>query len=268
MELGLGVAAGPDPDQLAPLASAAQELGYVSIWSNDSPAGEGLLQLSRWAGTSNSIDLDVGVLSMDRHKPAAVAAQALLLGLPEDRVVLGVGAGFDSRPLAAVRAGVEGLRRLMPGVRIAVAAMGPRMCSLAGEVADAALLNWMTPGRAAWARNLVLDAARSAGRDPVPVHGYVRVAVGKDAADRLAREARHYLQIPHYARHFQAMGVDPLTVGIAAEDPAALPAALANYSALDVAVVRVLSERSVEAILAVATAAIVDRRRSPMPPGR
>jgi alkanesulfonate monooxygenase SsuD/methylene tetrahydromethanopterin reductase-like flavin-dependent oxidoreductase (luciferase family) len=268
MELGLGVAAGADPDQLAPLAAAAEELGYQSIWSNDSPAGEGLLQLSRWASSSKSIDLGVGVMSMDRHKPAEIAAQALLLGLPDDRVVLGVGAGFDSRPLAAVRAGVEGLRKLMPGVRLAVAAMRPRMCSLAGEVGDAALLNWMTPERAAWARELVLNAASAAGRDPVPVYGYVRVAVGRDAADRLAREARHYLQIPHYARHFEAMGVDPLTVGVAAEDPAALPAALGNYSALDVAVVRVLSERSVDAILGVARAAIADSRRSPTPTSR
>ena len=62
--------------------------------------------------------------------------------------------------------------------------------------------------------------------------------------------------MPHYARHFEAMGVDPRTVGIAAGDPATLPAALARYSALDVAVVRVLSERSVDAILYVARAAV------------
>ena len=268
MKLGLGVAAGPDPDQLAPLAAEAEALGYVSIWSNDHLAGEGLLQLSRWAGTSEAIELGVGVVSLDRHKPAEISARALLLGLPEERMVLGLGAGFESHPVETVRAGIESPRRLMPGVQLAVAAMGPRMCSLAGEVGDVALLNWMTPQRAAWARELVLEGSRNADRDPVPVYGYVRVAMGKDAADRLAQEAQMYLQIPHYARHFQAMGVDPLAVGIAAEDPAALPAALANYSALDVAVVRVLSERNVEAILGVASAAIADQRRPAMPPGR
>jgi alkanesulfonate monooxygenase SsuD/methylene tetrahydromethanopterin reductase-like flavin-dependent oxidoreductase (luciferase family) len=263
MKLGLGLAAGPDPDELKPLAAAAEELGYVSIWSNDTPAGEGLLQLNRWAEASKTIELGVGAMPIDRHQPAEIAARALLLGLPYGRIVIAVGAGFESHPVEAVRAGVETLRGLMPGVRLAVAAMGPRMCSLAGEVGDAALLNWMTPERAAWARQLVLDGARSAGRDPVPVYAHIRVAVGKDAADRLAVEAAGYALLPHYARHFEAMGVDPRTVGIAAEDPATLPAALAQYSALDVAVVRVLSERNLDAILGVARAAIADRQHSP-----
>jgi alkanesulfonate monooxygenase SsuD/methylene tetrahydromethanopterin reductase-like flavin-dependent oxidoreductase (luciferase family) len=266
MRLGLGVAAGPDPDELTPLAAAAEELGYVSIWTNDHSGGEGLLQLSRWAGAGKTIELGVGVLAVDRHQPAEIASRATLLGLPEDRVVIGVGAGFTSRPVDTVRAGVQSLRALMPGVRLAVAAMGPRMCSLAGEVGDVALLNWMTPERAEWARRLVLDGARSAGRAPVPVYGYVRVAVGEDAADRLAREAQGYNQVPHYARHFEAMGVDPRTVGIAAEDPATLPAALARYSALDVAVVRVLSERKVDAILSVARAAVAGSVGATTPP--
>lgn len=267
MKLGLGLAAGPDPDQLAPLAAAAEDLGYVSIWSNDHPAGEGLLQLGRWAEATKTIEPGVGVMAFDRHQPAAIAARVLLLGLPQDRIVIGVGAGFNSYPLAAVRAGLESLRGLMPGVRLAVAAMGPRMCALAGEVGDVALLNWMTPERAAWARELVLEGARTAGRDPIPVYGYVRVAVGHDAADRVAQEAGHYQQIPHYGRHFEAMGADPRSVGIAAEDPAALPAELAKYSALDVAVVRVLAERNLDAILGVARAAMPNRRASPAPPG-
>src|ERR1700736_6898551 len=105
MKLGLGVAAGPDPEQLAQLAAAAQALGYASIWSNDTPSGEGLLQLSRWAATSETIELGVGVLALDRHKPAEIAARALLLGLPEARTVIGVGAGIDRQPPVAVRAG-------------------------------------------------------------------------------------------------------------------------------------------------------------------
>jgi alkanesulfonate monooxygenase SsuD/methylene tetrahydromethanopterin reductase-like flavin-dependent oxidoreductase (luciferase family) len=266
MKLGLGVAAGADPEQLVRLAADAETLGYASMWSNDTPSGDGLLQLSRWAATSKSIELGVGVLALDRHKPAEIAARVAMLGLPETRTVVGVGAGFDRNPLVTVRAGVESLRRLMPRVRLAVAAMGPQMCALAGEVADVALLNWMTPERAAWARELVLDGARRAGRDPIQVYGYIRVAVGPDAADRLAREARLYLQMGHYARNFEAMGVDPMSVGVAAADPAELPAALAQYSALDVALVRVPSERNVEAILGVARAAIAESRPAPATP--
>lgn len=256
MKLGLGVAAGPDPDLLAPLAAEAESLGYVSIWSNDSPAGEGPLQLSRWAQNSPAIDLCVGAMALDRHRPSAIARRVDELGLPRDRLVLGLGAGFDSHPLASVRSGVEELRGLLPGGRLAVAAMGPMMCRLAGEIGDAALLNWVTPGRAAWARQVVLDGARATGRETVQVMAHIRVAAGEGARDRLAQEAGFYAQLPHYARNFKAMGADPSTVGVAVEDPATLPAELAAYNALDVAVVRVLSERTVEGVLTVARAAI------------
>ena len=57
------------------------------------------------------------------------------------------------------------------------------------------------------------------------------------------------MQLPHYARHFEAMGVDPGSIGVAGE-PAELPVGLAAYDALDVAVVRVLSERTLEDVLA------------------
>jgi alkanesulfonate monooxygenase SsuD/methylene tetrahydromethanopterin reductase-like flavin-dependent oxidoreductase (luciferase family) len=256
MELGLGVAAGPDPDLLAPLAGEAEALGYVSIWSNDTPAGEGLLQLSRWAENSQTIDLCVGAISLDRHRPSDIAERVHELGLPLGRLVLALGAGFDSHPLASVRSGVEELRGLLPGMRLAVAAMGPNMCRLAGEIGDAVLLNWVTPKGAAEAREVVLQGAREAGKEATRVMGHVRVAAGEDAQDRLATEAAMYRQMPHYARHFEAMGADPSTIGVTVEDPASLPAHLAAYGALDVTVVRVLSERSVESVLFVARAAV------------
>jgi alkanesulfonate monooxygenase SsuD/methylene tetrahydromethanopterin reductase-like flavin-dependent oxidoreductase (luciferase family) len=256
MELGLGVAAGPDPDSLAPLAGKAEALGFVSIWSNDHPAGEGLLQLSRWAEHSQTIDLCAGVMALDRHRPSDIAARVEELGLPRDRLVLGVGGGFDNHLLDSVRAGVEEMRRLLPGTRLAVAAMGPRMCRLGGEIGDAVLLNWVTPTGAARAREAVLEGARDAGKQATRVLGYVRVATGEGARDLLAAEAAMYTQLPHYARHFEAMGVDPGTIGVTVEDPTSLPEQLAAYTALDVTVVRVLSERSVKSVLFVARGAV------------
>ena len=257
MQRGLGIAAGPDPERFAPMAAEAEGLGYTSIWSNDSPAGEGLTMLAAWASASTVIDLGVGVLALDRHAPDAIAARLAELGLPRDRLLLGLGAGFNAHPPAAVREGVAALRGLLPDVRLVVAAMGPKMCALAGEVADGALLNWMTPGRARWARGLVKGGAENAGRDPgeVTVYGYVRTALGGDAAERLAREAAFYTQMPYYARHFEATGVSPETIGVAVADEDSLRHSLAAYDALDTLVVRVLSEREPDQILAVARAA-------------
>jgi alkanesulfonate monooxygenase SsuD/methylene tetrahydromethanopterin reductase-like flavin-dependent oxidoreductase (luciferase family) len=258
MKLGLGIAAGPNPEQFGRLAAEAEALGYTTICSNDSPAGEGLAMLEGWADNSHRIDLGVGVLPFDRHRPGDVAARVKELGLPTERLVLGIGSGYSEHPLAAVREGLGALREVLPGVRIIVAAMGPKMCFLAGELADGALLNWMTPDRAAWARERVEEGATSAGRQPngITIYGYVRVALADGAAERLADEAGFYNTMPHYARNFEASGVSPSTIGIAARDGAELQRRLAQYTALDVAVVRVLSERSADAMLTVARAAV------------
>ena len=41
-----GVAAGLDPEVATPLAERCQELGYGSIWSNNTPMASGLETLS------------------------------------------------------------------------------------------------------------------------------------------------------------------------------------------------------------------------------
>ena len=102
-------------------------------------------------------------------------------GIPPERLWLGIGAGFTKRPLTVVREGLAAMReraaRAGPG--LVVAAMGPKMCAFAGAEADGVFLNWMTPAKAAWARERVHEGAREAGRAaPPPIFGYVRVAVG------------------------------------------------------------------------------------------
>jgi alkanesulfonate monooxygenase SsuD/methylene tetrahydromethanopterin reductase-like flavin-dependent oxidoreductase (luciferase family) len=258
MRLGLGVAAGPDPAHLAALAREAEDLGYDSMWTNDNPAGDGLAQLSGWAGRSERIRLCVGVLALDRHSPRGIAERLHELDLPLHRMLVGLGSGFSGRPLKVMREGVAALREANPRVHIAVAAMGPMMCALGGEVGDAVLLNWMTPERAAWARPHVLKGAQRAGKtaDDISIYGYVRTALGPDARERLAREASIYQQMPAYARHFQAMGGEVADVGVASGDGGQVAASLLQYSEMDEPVVRVLSHRDLPDILAVARAAI------------
>ena len=61
-----GVAAGLDPAVAGPLAARCQELGYESMWSNDTPMAKGLETLAEFAAVTNEPDLGVAVIAVDR----------------------------------------------------------------------------------------------------------------------------------------------------------------------------------------------------------
>jgi alkanesulfonate monooxygenase SsuD/methylene tetrahydromethanopterin reductase-like flavin-dependent oxidoreductase (luciferase family) len=148
------------------------------------------------------------------------------------------------------------LREKLPGVRLVLAAMGPKMCALAGAEYDGAFFNWMTAAYAPGARRKVEAGAGDAGRETPPVLGYVRTAVGPDAAERLAKEESFYRDLhPGYRNHFDRLGEPEGTVGVAASDAADAQAQLATYTALDTIVVRGLASARVEPMTAVAAAA-------------
>jgi alkanesulfonate monooxygenase SsuD/methylene tetrahydromethanopterin reductase-like flavin-dependent oxidoreductase (luciferase family) len=255
---GLGIAAGLDEEVARELARRCDELGYASLWSNDHPGASGLETAAVFADAAPALDVGVAVLALDRHEPAATASHVAALGLPQERLWLGIGAGFTKRPLGVVRDGLTALRAALPGgTRIVVAAMGPKMCALAGAEADGVFLNWMTPAKAAWARERVHEGARDAGRDAPPVFGYVRVAVGAEAEDRLLKEESFYRGLHQgYIRHFEALDAPPGSVGVAARDRAAVAPQLAEYEgAIDHIVVRALAHADSDSLSAVATAA-------------
>jgi alkanesulfonate monooxygenase SsuD/methylene tetrahydromethanopterin reductase-like flavin-dependent oxidoreductase (luciferase family) len=256
---GLGVAAGLDADVAAELAKRCAALGYASLWSNDHPMATGLETAALFAEAAPALQTGVAVLALDRHEPAAIAAKISEVGLDPTRLWVGIGAGFTKRPLGVVREGLAALRAVLPPeTRVAVAAMGPKMSALAGAEGDGVFLNWMTPERAAWAKDRVLDGAREAGRDePPPILGYVRVAVGPDAGERLLKEESFYRGLHQgYIRHFESLGAKPGTVGVAAEDPPAVRELLRAYEGpIDHVVVRALAHADVDSLAAVAEAA-------------
>jgi alkanesulfonate monooxygenase SsuD/methylene tetrahydromethanopterin reductase-like flavin-dependent oxidoreductase (luciferase family) len=252
---GFGVAAGLDPEVARPVARRCEELGYASLWSNDTPMAEGLETLAEFAAATDGVDLGV-TIAIDRHSPAEIAADVERLGLDRSRLWLAVGAGVSERPLTRMREALPELRERLAGVRLVLAAMGPKMCALAGAEFDGAFFNWMTPGFAAGAREQVEAGARNAGREPPPVFGYVRTAVSEDAATRLAKEEGFYRDLHDgYRNHFTRLGEHEGTVGVAAAEPAAAQAALAAYEALDVIVVRALASAKVDAMTKLAEAA-------------
>jgi len=257
MPRGFGVAAGLDPEVARPLAGRCAELGYDSMWSNDHPGAKGLETLADFAAAAPQVDLGVAVIALDRQPPQQIAADVERVGIDPAKLWLGVGAGFSKKPLTKMRESLPELREALPGVRLVLAAMGPKMCALAGTEFDGVFFNWMTPGFAAGARERVEAGAREAGRKTPPVFGYVRTAVGPDAAERLAKEESFYRDLHKgYRDHFDRLGEPEGTVGVAAADRDDAQAKLAAYEGpLDTIVVRGLASAKVEAMAAVAEAA-------------
>lgn len=243
-EVGFAFDAALGPGVAAAVAPEVERLGYASLWTNDVPNAAGLPIATVAQRASARIPVGVGVIACSLRPPTEIVSSVTALGIDLRRAVIGVGSGRAEHPVIAVRGAVADLRRLLrPGAVVAVAALGPRMCRLAGEVADVVLLNWMTPERIRWARERVREGERAAGREAgtVVVASYVRVAIGRDARDRLADAAVRYQGIPAYARSFAAMAVDPGTIGVTAADAAGARAALEPYrDVLDETVVRAL----------------------------
>jgi alkanesulfonate monooxygenase SsuD/methylene tetrahydromethanopterin reductase-like flavin-dependent oxidoreductase (luciferase family) len=254
MGRGFGVAAGLDAEVAKPLAERCAALGYDSIWSNDTPLGSGLATLADFASGSANIDLGV-TLAVDRHPPGAIAAQIEELGLPRERLWVAVGAGHSPRALTAMREALPRLREALGDIRIVLAAMGPKMCTLGGAEFDGVFFNWITPDFAASARQDVERGAAEAGREPPPVFGYVRTAVGEDAHRRLTKEELFYRDLhAGYRNHFARLDEPEGTVGVAATDGREAQDSLAAYEALDVVVVRALASATEDAMTALAEA--------------
>lgn len=233
---------------VAELARAAEAAGYRTFWVNDTPDGDGLAALAVAAGATRTIRLGVGVIPLDRQPPERIADRVVELGIPEERLTLGVGSGGAPGGVARVETGVAALRERI-SASIVVGALGPRMCRLAGERADGVLLNWLTPAHARQSAAWVAKAAAAANRVPPRVDGYVRAALGGPAMERLRVEGERYAGIPAYAAHFSRMGVVPIATGAAAAEAEMIADLLAPFSAvLDETVVRaVVPEETAEA---------------------
>lgn len=256
MGRAFGVAAGLDPDVAVPLAERCAGLGYESMWANDHPAAKGLETLAAFAKGAPTLDLGVGVIALDRTPADLIAADIDRVGIDPARLWLGVGAGFSKQPLTDMREALPELRDKLPEVKLILAAMGPKMCRLAGASYDGAFFNWMTPDFAAGKRELVEAGAADSRRETPPVFGYVRTAVGPDAVERLAKEESYYRDLHKgYRDHFDRLEEPEGTVGVAAPDPAGVQSALAAYTALDTIVVRGLASATVDGMTTVATAA-------------
>ena len=158
------------------LAQAAEAVGFDQFWvSNDLFLRSDLVILSAVALATERIEIGTGILNPYTIHPAEMAMLAATLDeLSGNRFNLGIAAGAgeflkwigieQAKPLAATRETILAVRQLLQGERVAfdgqfmqwteeaylrfpaprvtpiyVGAMGPKMLTLAGELADGVL---------------------------------------------------------------------------------------------------------------------------------
>ncbi len=228
---------------------AAEDAGYDQFLLTEESGKEAFSLLALLAGATKTISLGTGIVSFYTRTPTllAMAARSLweLSGGRFAPLGLGTGGiGFMTRghgleldrPVGRARETVEIVRCLLTqpkttyqgkwfGVRdfhlregplpegarvpIWLAALGPRMATMAGRVADGLISNWLIPESLAEFRRLTAAGARAAGRDPDQVTIASLTMVCADPADEEAvmamrRGLAFYCASPHY-HHIAAL---------------------------------------------------------------
>lgn len=242
-DLGVGLPGDTPLAVVARVAALAEELGFASFWLNDTPAEDSLAGLGAAASTTERVRLGSGVIPLDRRPAAQIADDVRSRGLPEGRLVVGLGAGGLPRPVPIVSRETAALRSAVEA-SVIIGALGPRMRRLAATESDGVLLNWLTPSTAAEAAQAFHREASLAGR-PGRTILYVRTAIDTDALPALEQQVALYGRIGAYAKNFDALGIAPADAAIAPSDD--LSTRLGEYrAAVDEVVVRILTADTTE----------------------
>lgn len=249
---GFGLAGESPQTTIRSAAIAAEQAGYETFWLSQPREGSTLATLQLIASATDSIRLGVGAIPLTGMSPEEIDRQIHELSLPLPRLRLGIGSGTGAGSLERLRQGTEALRSLV-NVEIVIAPLGPRMCRLAGELADTVLLNWLTPTYAATSVGWIQEGASAIGRDTPLVATYVRCALGDGSRLKLEAECDRYGSFPHYAAHFTRQGVQPIETTIVAQSDEELRRKLHEYeSVLDHVVARAITPHdTTEEVLAV-----------------
>ena len=224
---------GIDPDQGLSQADElrvvrlAAELGYESAWTNAGPDAAAFERCRGWH-LASGLPVGISAVPAPGQPPAFYADHARQLWeLTGGHFTLVVGSGLLSQPAKKMPAYLGELRTLLPaGAPLYLAALGPLMLTLAGELSDGVALNWCSADQVRWSRERVAAGARAAGRDPsdVRIHEYIRVCIDED--EEAARIAFATMVLTYalarpgadktkgYRGHFSRMGFDAVLTNL------------------------------------------------------
>ncbi len=196
MKFGLVLQTDPPATRLVDLARRAEQAGFSSVWTFDSPVlwQEPFVIYPRILEATETVSVGTMVTNpRSREWPVLASLYATLNDMFENRTICGIGRGDSAvrvigerptsleelgaciRTVKALASGQEvelhGRTVRLPWVRdgalpVWMAAYGPKALALAGREADGLILQIADPFVISWAIARFFEAAREAGRDP------------------------------------------------------------------------------------------------------
>jgi len=197
-----------------------EELGYGAVWIPESPSAKDVLTFAAvLLGASQSVVIATGIAVIWNRDPMTMMnAKRTLADAHPGRFVLGVGVSHRTsvegrghhyaRPLEAMRsylqamddAPYDGVPPAQPAPRL-VAALGPRMTRLAGEMTDGVHPFLTTPTHTASQRRALGPEAL------IAVEQAVLLDLDREGARSAARSnLERFLRWPNYRRHLLRLG--------------------------------------------------------------
>ena len=246
--LTVGLSGRPLRDEIS-LCERALASGYTDVWSAEVGGADAFTPLAALARTDVKSRLGTAIVPVFTRPPALLAMSAAAMqSLTAGRFVLGLGTSSHiivenwmghtfAEPLSRLRETVEVVRDLLSGKRVTyegesfsvrdfklqldppaqtpiyVAALGPRACRLAGEVADGVIFFLKTADGVRQALQWVGEGARAADRDPGELDCVMRLSVAVDEdPDALRHAARRllttYAMVDVYNRSLAQQGFE------------------------------------------------------------
>jgi probable F420-dependent oxidoreductase len=240
--------AGLPTQEFVAVGREAEARGYATAWTGEVAGTDAVTVMALLAGATERLGVGSGVMPVQTRTPVVLGLTAATLAhFAPGRVALGLGLssrtvieewhGLPFSPaLGQVREAVQIVRAVAAGERvnlegrffrvrnfrmtapppaepprIVLAALGPEMLELAGEIADGVLLNWIGPETVPASLARVEAGARRAGRSLAGfgLGAFIRTCVTDDPAparEALARAITGYAVVDLYAAFFRGAG--------------------------------------------------------------
>jgi probable F420-dependent oxidoreductase len=230
------------------VARETEARGYHAAWTGEASGYDAITLMAMIATHTERLHVGSAVLPVQTRTPVVLGQSAVTLNhLAPDRVVLGIGLsskvivgdwhGLTFAPsLQQIREALQIIRMVASGervsfegkfyrvknfrltvppppkpVRVVLAALGPEMLELAGEIADGVVLNWIPPETVPASIKHLEAGAKKAGRalGDFEIASFIRTCVTDDAAsarEALARDITGYTTVDAYASFFRNAG--------------------------------------------------------------